>query len=122
MEGEVGIIYLVMCFYVVVLQERLDLVESNISKKLEKREENILKRKRGNDYIEPEVKVDKTSTKAAGKPITGGLASGKPAPKYDNSAAKKEKLRAAAGSQDGAKGKSRAGFEGKKNDFINKKK
>lgn len=104
---------------------RTELLESTKAKRIEKREGNILKRKRGTDYIEPtaEEKVAAESSQpggssaAKGKPISGGLTAAGAGPAkqmFDNSKVKKQKL--------GQQNKSRAGFEGKKSDFLNNKK
>lgn len=91
-------------------------MESAKNKRQEKREENILKRKRGSDYIEPSAAGDATGAvkKSSGTPI-GGLA------------ATNKKSRGNEGIGDGSKlgkggGGRRAGFEGKKTEFLNKKK
>jgi hypothetical protein len=94
-------------------KERLHDVESAKNKRQEKREENILKRKRGSDYIEPTANAaGDGSVKKSGTPIGGLAASNKKARGGDERGGKLGK---------GGGGK-RAGFEGKKTDFLNKKK
>jgi len=97
--------------------ERTSKVESDISKRQEKREDNLLKRKRGPDWIPPageeeQEKPTSGAEKKRGIPIKSGFGSFKQ--KGDQKAA------AGKGSSGGAK-PGRPGFEGKKADFLNKK-
>ena len=95
--------------------ERTANLESTMNKKIEKREENLLKRKRGPDWVlspeeEKEQKAKKATEKKRGVPINS---------KFGNSKSK-DAGRTDSNFSDGKK-KGRAGFEGKKVEFLNKK-
>jgi hypothetical protein len=83
-------------------QERVSEVESAKAKKQEKREENILKRKSGSN---PQQETSATTPKE-GKKI--GIKIGTP-------------KRGAEGKDQNKSSQQRAGFEGKKKEFLNKK-
>lgn len=91
-------------------QERISEVEAAKAKKQEKREENLLKRRRGADYVETDVS-ESASTRARVSDDKNTIPKVISQKKASNNS-KKSNV------QSGGK---RAGFEGKKVDFLNKK-
>jgi len=98
--------------------ERTANVDNAINKRIDKREENLLKRKRGPDWIlspeeaakEAEKKEADKDKKKRGVPIKG----------FGDKSKGKDKGGADKGGSGGGKN-GRAGFEGKKAEFLNKK-
>lgn len=82
-----------------LFKERISEVETSKAKKQEKREENILKRKRGADYVEPNSQNKPKSIVS----IANQSKEGSKNIKKDSN------------------GNQRAGFEGKKKEFLNRK-
>lgn len=95
--------------------ERTANVDNAINKRIDKREENLLKRKRGPDWIlSPEEAAKEAEKKEAEKKKKGVPIKGFGGKNKDKGGKDSDK-----GDNGGKKG--RAGFEGKKADFLNKK-
>ena len=98
--------------------ERTANVDNAINKRIDKREENLLKRKRGPDWIlsaeEEAEKKEKEAEKKKGVPIKARFGNNN-----KNKSSSDTKGDAKGGSDGGKKG--RAGFEGKKVEFLNKR-
>jgi hypothetical protein len=100
--------------------ERKATEEAAFNKKYDKRDENLLKRKRGPDWVlsaEEEAKEkEKKEEKKKGVPIKARFGNNNKIKGGDSKGGDAKK-----GGGDGGKKGGRAGFEGKKVDFLNKK-